>query len=70
MMFSLLLFLFLMIFLIINLNNGLVLMYKVVNTKKSDEEEEIIELEEYEKTLEPGNIVFQQNMIKNTNQLP
>ena len=69
-MFSLLLFLFLMIFLIINLNNGLVLMYKVVNTKKSDEEEEIIELEEYEKTLEPGNIVFQQNMIKNTNQLP
>lgn len=70
MMFSLLLFLFLMKFLIINLNNGLVLMYKVVNTKKSDEEEEIIELEEYEKTLEPGNIVFQQNMIKNTNQLP
>ena len=69
-MFSLLLFLFLMKFLIINLNNGLVLMYKVVNTKKSDEEEEIIELEEYEKTLEPGNIVFQQNMIKNTNQLP
>lgn len=34
----------------------LVLMYKVVNTKKSDEEEEIIELKEYEKTLEPGNI--------------
>lgn len=56
MMFNLLLFLFLMIFLIINLNNGLALMYKVVNTKKSDEEEEIIELEEYEKTLEPGNI--------------